>query len=173
VEIKQGVQQIGKMLTQGDTGSLTSQWLMLNLEQAQLEVGIGVPLLEASFKQYGFLCTDCWIKVLWWFVSTYNILLTDRNYKMPPLQQVGDEFIMEKLVMSECFNEEALVQINQCRIKRQVLTMADIIAGDGVHLQRDTHVYMHPLGITMSQYDWQRRSQHLTTGPSGSTQSRQ
>jgi len=150
VEIEQGGQQIGMMLPHGDTGSSTSQWLMLNLEQAQLEVGIGVPLLEASFKQYGFLCTDCWIKALWWFVSTYDILLTDRNYKMPPLKWVGDKFIMEKLVTSERFDEAALVRINWCRIKRQVLTMADIIAGDGVHLQMDTHVYTHPLGTMMS-----------------------
>jgi len=92
---EQGIQQISKMLTHGDTGSPTSQWLMLTLEQAQLEVGIRVPLLEASFEQYGFLCTDCWIKVLWQFVSTYDISLTDRNYKTPPLQRVGDEFIME------------------------------------------------------------------------------
>jgi len=49
--LNKGVQQIGKMLTHGDTGSPTSEWLMLTLEQAQLEVGIGVPLLEASFEQ--------------------------------------------------------------------------------------------------------------------------
>jgi len=154
VTIEQGVQQIGKMLTHGDTGSPTSKWLMLTLEQAQLEVGIGVPLMEAPFEQYGFLCTDCWIKSLWWFVSTYDILLTDRDYKVPPLQREGDEFIMERLVMSERFNEEVLIRINRCRIKKQVLTMADIMAGDGVHLQRDVHVYTHPFGVPTSKYDW-------------------
>jgi len=113
-EIKQGVQHIGKMLTHGDTGSLTSQWLMLVLEQAQLEVGIRVPLLESSYEQYGFLCTDCWIKVLWWFVSTYDIWLMDRNFHHPPLQCEGVEFFMERLVMFKRFNKAALLCINQC-----------------------------------------------------------
>jgi len=148
------VQHIGKMLTHGDTSSPTSQWLMLDLEQAQLEVGVGVPLLESSYEQHGFLCTDCWIKVLWWFVSTYNIWLMDRNSHPPPLQCEGDEFFMERLVMSKRFNEAALLCINWCHIKLQVLTMADIIAGDGVHLQRDVHAYTCPVGLPRSRYDW-------------------
>jgi len=86
VEIEEGVQHIGKMLTHGDTGSPTSRWLMLTLEQAQLEVGIGIPILEASYEQFSFLCTNCWIKHIWQFVSIYDILLMDRNYKTPPLQ---------------------------------------------------------------------------------------
>jgi len=58
MEIEEGIQHISKMLTYGDTGLPTLQWLMLNLEQAQLEVGIGIPLLEFPYKQYGFLCMD-------------------------------------------------------------------------------------------------------------------
>jgi len=155
-EIEQGVEHIGKMLTHGDTSLLTSQWLMLNLEQAQLEVGIRVPLLEPSYEQYGFLCTNCWIKVLWWFISTYEIWLMDRKFQPPSLQCKGDEFIMERLVMLERFNEAALLCINWCRIKLQVLTMADIIAGNGIHLQRDAHVYTYLVGLPRSRYNWAR-----------------
>jgi len=102
-EIKEEIQYIDKMLTHNDMGLPTLQWLMLNLEQAQLEVGIGIPLLESLYEQYGFLCTDSWIKVLWCFVLTYNILLMDRNF----FQWEGDEFIMKCLVMSDRFDEAA------------------------------------------------------------------
>jgi len=113
-EIEEGIWHTGKMLTHGDTGSPTSQWLMLNLEQVQLEVGIGMPLLESPYEQYRYLCTDSWIKVLWCFISEYDITLEDRTFKLPLLQWEGDEFFMEHLVLSDRFNEAALIQINQC-----------------------------------------------------------
>jgi len=155
------------MLTHGDTGLPTSQWLMLTLEQAQLEVGIGGPLLEAPYEQYEFLCTDSWIKALWRFVSTYNITLEDRTLKLPPLQWEGNEFLMECLVLSNRFNEAALIRINWCQIKKQVLTMADVISGDGVHLQRDAHAYIPRVGLEPSKYVGQGRNWHPWIGTSG------
>jgi len=61
---------------------------------------------------------------------------------------------MEHLVMLGRFDDDALFCINRCRLKQQALTMVDIIAGDGVHLQRDVHVYIHPVGVPTSQYNW-------------------
>ena len=52
---------------QGDNPSMIGKVLAAQLEQAQLEVGIGIPLLEAPFDQYGFLLMDCWIKGKWEF----------------------------------------------------------------------------------------------------------
>jgi hypothetical protein len=37
----------------------------ISLEQAQMEIGIGTPILEASFEDYGHLLTFCWVKILW------------------------------------------------------------------------------------------------------------
>jgi len=92
--------------------------------------------------------------VLWSFISTYNIILMDRKYKLPLLQCEGDEFIMECLVMSGRFDDATLFQINWCRLKQQVLRMVNIIAGEGVHLQRNMHVYTHTVGVPTSQYNW-------------------
>jgi len=39
---------------------------------------------------------------------------------------------MEHLVLSDRFNETALIRINRCQIKKQVLTMAEIIADDAM-----------------------------------------
>jgi len=32
--------------------------------------------------------------------------------------------------------------------------MADVIAGNGVHLQRDAHAYIPRVGLESSRYDW-------------------
>jgi hypothetical protein len=52
------------MLTHGAIPTHTGRFLNISLEQAQLEVGIGMPILEADYEQYGFLLTFCCIKVL-------------------------------------------------------------------------------------------------------------
>jgi len=67
-----------------------------------------------------------------------------RNFELPLLRWEGDGFFMEHLVLSDRFNKAALIWISWCRIKKQVLTMADVIVGDGVNLQRDAHAYAHP-----------------------------
>jgi len=51
------------------------------------------------------------------------------------------------------YGEKDLIRLKQCRIRKQVLTMADIIASDGVHLQQDAHTYVPSLGKP-SWYEW-------------------
>ena len=71
----QGITQIHKLLTHGSIDTLTGSLITISLEQAQLEVRIGRSIFEADFFKYSFLATDCWIKSLWQFVSSHDILL--------------------------------------------------------------------------------------------------
>ena len=101
------------------------------MEQAQLEVSIGTPLLQVPFDQYGMLCTQCWVKGLWQFALEHCMLLENPTYCTPPLQCEGDEYIMECLVLMDYYGNADLIHINRCQIRKQVLTMSDIIYGDG------------------------------------------
>jgi hypothetical protein len=56
------------------------------LEQAQMEVGISTPILEASFDDYGHLLTFCWIKILWEHLWKNNISLRNSEQVLPKLQ---------------------------------------------------------------------------------------
>jgi hypothetical protein len=47
----------------------------VSLEQAQLEIGIQIPLLEAPFNTYWFLLMKCWFKPLWQFILVEGIIL--------------------------------------------------------------------------------------------------
>ena len=127
----QGIEQIKKLLTHGAVDTPTGKLMRDSLELAQLEVGMGIPILEADFEMYGHLLTDCWIKVLWRFISPHNIHLRNPEQVLPTLQRVGDAFIMEKVTQSEAFSEEEEIRINRCRIYFQAMTLADIVTGDG------------------------------------------
>ena len=61
--VEQGICKVSKLLTHRDSGNLTSNLIAVSMEQAQLEVSIGTPLLQVPFDQYGMLCTQCWVKV--------------------------------------------------------------------------------------------------------------
>jgi hypothetical protein len=61
----QFIEQVKLVLVHGALPTHTSIYFNISLEQAQLEVGIGSPLLEANYDDYGFLLTFCWVKVLW------------------------------------------------------------------------------------------------------------
>ena len=84
--VEQGSCKISKLLTHGNSGNLTSDLIAVSMEQAQLEIGIGIPLLQAPFEQYGMLFTQCWVKGLWQFASENGILLENPNYCTPLLQ---------------------------------------------------------------------------------------
>ena len=145
--VEQGICKVSKLLTHGDSGNLTSELI------AQLEVSIGTPLLQVPFDQYGMLCTQCWVKGLWQFASEHHILLENPTYCTPPLQHKGNEYIMEHLVLMDYYGNADLIRINRCRIRKQVLTMSNIICSDGVYLCRDAHTFI-PMLQPPSKYDW-------------------
>ena len=151
--VEQGIHKVSKLLTHGDSGNLTSDLIAVSMEQAQLEVSIGTPLLQAPFDQYGMLCTQCWVKGLWQFASEHRILLENPTYCTPLLQCEGNEYIMECLVLMDYIGNADLIRINRCQIRKQVLTMSDIICGDGVYLCHDAHTFI-PMLQPPSKYDW-------------------
>ena len=151
--VEQGICKVSKLLTHGDSGNLTSDLIAVSMEQAQLKVSIGTPLLQVPFDQYGMLCTQCWVKGLWQFASEHHILLENPTYRTPPLQCKGDEYIMECLVLMDYYGNADLIRINHCRICKQVLTMSNIICSDGVYLRHNAHAFI-PMLQPPSKYDW-------------------
>jgi hypothetical protein len=119
------------VLTHGAIDTPTGSLLRASLEQAQLEVGLGIPFLDADFEEYGFLLTDCLWKAIWEFVSTYQISLEYPDNVLPKRQRHNDQFIME--VLSDCdeLSPADLISCNRCRLALESVTLADIVTGDG------------------------------------------
>ena len=147
--------QIKSMLTHGAIPTHTGRFLNISLEQAQLEVGIGTPILEADYEQYGFLLTFCWIKVLWKRLWEYDIVLhqPEAEKVLPKLQREGDFFIMERIVQSQGFTEEAMIRMNRCRLAFRALTIADVLSGDGTKVTQEAKSIQR-LNRPPSLWDW-------------------
>lgn len=110
------------------------QFLAGTLEQLQLEIGIGIPVLEAPFEMYGFRSTDVWFHSLWRFVSEEDIILCKEELAVPSLQWENDEFIMEWLIQKCDWSNADIVCFNCCHIRMQVLGLTNIIHDDGITL---------------------------------------
>jgi len=155
VYVEMNIDKTGKLLVHSNTPSLTGQLLGASLEQAQLEVGIGIPILQAPFNVYGFLCTDCWIKGLWKFVSDHDVMVECKDYILPLLQCKADEFIMEKLIWVDIYKQKELLMFNRCRIQKEALTLADIIQGNGIGIHRTAWAW-EPTTFH-SKYKWAKK----------------
>jgi hypothetical protein len=84
-----GMQKIDRLLSNGDTTSLTGDILGASLEQLQLEIGIGSPVIEAPYEVYGHLATHGWWQNLWEFVSSEKITLRQEEPIIPPASTRG------------------------------------------------------------------------------------
>jgi hypothetical protein len=133
----QFTKQVKKILTHGAIPTPIGEYLKVSLEQAQLEVGISTPILEASFDNYGCLLTPSWVKKLWEHIWKHNVSLQCPNQALPKLQREGDAFIMENWVESWIFSDEKLVCFNRFRLAYRAMTLADVIPGNGLRVTHD------------------------------------
>ena len=137
IYVEQENGHLRQILTHGAIPTTTGSLMRISLEQAQLEVGIGSPFLQASFADYEFLLTDTWWKTVWEFVSTYGIHLTYPDQPLPKLQCQGDAFIMELLCARAELSQTELRSCNHCRLALQAITLADIVNGAGSRITDD------------------------------------
>jgi hypothetical protein len=94
------IKHVKRVMVHGALQTHSGKYLIISLEQAQLEVRIGTPIFEASYKDFWLLLMFCWVKMLWQFLWMHNIILCNPDQVLPKLQQEGDFFIMEYIVLS-------------------------------------------------------------------------
>jgi hypothetical protein len=58
--------------------------------------------------------TNCWFKGLWRFVSKEEIVLKKEDPITLPLQQEGNEFVMEKLIRTCDWTDLEIIKFNRC-----------------------------------------------------------
>jgi hypothetical protein len=114
VEVEQGIQKMARAWIQGDTGSEFGDLLQTALEQAQLEVGISIPLLEADYALFDCLLPRTWVKGLWDFIWKHRLAIGNHLQCLPPLQWTGNEFIMERVAYTHHFSDAQIMSINCC-----------------------------------------------------------
>jgi hypothetical protein len=113
IYIEQAIGHLHQILTHGAINTTMGSLTHISLEQGQLEVGIGIPFLEASFEIYGFLLTDILWKTVWEFIwRKHGICLTYPNQFLLTLQHTGDTFIMDLLCSRAKLSQSELLSCN-------------------------------------------------------------
>jgi hypothetical protein len=149
----QFIGQVKKVLVHGAIPSYTGRLFNISLEQVQMKIGIGTPILEASFEDYGHLLIFCWVKILREHLQRHKISLRCPDQVLPKLQREGDFFIMEQLVQLGGLSYDDEIHFNHCRLAYRAMTIADIITGDGTKVTKHALDLSH-LSWASSKWEW-------------------
>ena len=127
--LTQGIYKLMKYMTHIHTKTILGQMLRLCEETSKLELGLPGNLYATPYKKAQFLVTSSWIKHLWSFVQAHKIILQNHS---PPLTSStnNDRFLMDIFLKTDLKKRE-LIQLNKCRKYLKLLTVGDIITGDG------------------------------------------
>jgi hypothetical protein len=110
-----------------DSLHLVGKQLSISHELLTIEIGHHKQVFEFSFKEWGFLATESYVKHMWRFVDSRQI--TMKGSKRQHIHRVGDRYLMPTL--AEANPLAVLLHLNRCRMYPQVLTLAEIVTTDG------------------------------------------
>ena len=91
---------------------VTGHMIRTTMENMQVEVGIGTPIMEADYKVWGHLATQLWIKTAWRFLHHAKAKLKYREAPVPKRQRENNEFLMEMFQASGYFSNALLKRLN-------------------------------------------------------------
>ena len=60
------------ILIHGNIPTMTGDFIRSSLEQAQMEIGLGIIFITLDYTEYGELFTDSWVKCTWEFTSRFG-----------------------------------------------------------------------------------------------------
>ena len=135
LKTSQTIAHLDGMLRHGMARSLAGQQLRGSIETAKVEIGIPGDLFSHSFKDYGTLATECWVKKVWKEAEETDIRIYERTKELQ-LRRQGDKFLIPAF-KDGGFRNSTLVKLNLCRLRLQVITFADVVSGDGRFLLKE------------------------------------
>lgn len=125
----QGILKLMKYKSFIASNTILGQMLRLCEETTKLALGLPGNLFSIPYSETHFLVTSSWLKHLWQFISENHILMQDHTPPLPTSTN-NDKFIMD-ICLHNNIPRRDLIRINKCRKYLKVLTIGDIITGDG------------------------------------------
>ena len=116
-----------------DKHNITGKLIRASIESAKIEMGIGSDIFICNYWKYEALLMESWIKLVWKFNWEKGIRLWERRTKNINLKRENDSFLMDTIIEECDFSNTELQHINRCRLHLQVVTLSDVITGDGNH----------------------------------------
>ena len=153
--ITQGILKLLKYIAHIEEKSILGQMLRLSEETITLELGMSQNLFDIPYKSTHFLTTNSWMKHLWKFLQEHQIHLQSHSPQLDKATN-NDKFLMD-LFLAKPIPKRDLIMINKCRKYLRVLTIGDIITGDGKSILRSIKYGQHSTNIT-SRLSWPNQS---------------
>lgn len=134
--LEQMIAKVNHLMQHGPIESKAGEVGRASVEDTKMELGVGTQFFVLSYKQWGRLTTETWATSLWKEVAPLPISITLHEVAVLPLQREHDEYLMERIMAVGGFGGEDIEGINCTRISAQVYSLADVVTGDGVRIQR-------------------------------------
>ena len=127
--LTQGIEKIRAIIDTPLLKSGTFDRITAVVEQFYVQVGTSAGL-ETDPKLFAkAVDDDTWISHVWKFLREQNISVLPATGQ-PKLRRAGDRFVMD--VAKTIFRSPSeIARVNRCRLHLQVMTVADIVTGDG------------------------------------------
>ncbi len=107
--------------------------ILVVMSYFQVHVGSALPFYHLPYSQFSKWVEHPWMASIWKFLSQAQLRLDIEGMSLPQAQHEHGIFLMD-LALSLNLNPRQLSLINTCRLYLQVLTVADIVAADGIRL---------------------------------------
>jgi len=105
----------------------------LGLEILQIKTGVMECVLNCDYHKFSQSYVDpTWITTQWEFMWTNDLTIKGWNHKIEE-QRVNDNGLMATFI-SAGYRSDKLRTLNECRMYLRVITISDVVDGDGTHL---------------------------------------
>jgi len=116
----------------------TGKLFRISLEFTQMELGTKEPFYNLNFYGCKKIVTPTWLTHLWQYWTDANIKPEISNMWTYHVERTNDVFLMD-LLRSRVKDDNALVQLNLCRMQLGVITLSGIVSLSGDKLLPNIH----------------------------------
>jgi exonuclease III len=149
----QGIYHVRDMQEHLWKNTSTGKFHKINLEQLRLEIGSNADILRTNYKRFeDVILTPSLIQDTWRFMSEHQITMI-YNIQTFPLPCAEDKVLMDEFLTATIPKSE-LKTINRCRIYLKVLTLSDIVTGDGKYITNDAFIGRRRNRQSSHSYHW-------------------
>ena len=134
---------------------MTGKFLQTSIKHHILELGSFTPFFSIPYKTHHFLATPTCLTVLWEFISTHDITLSNTTNRWLSPLRIHDRAITDIFFQDHSLPPNILVSINRVRCYLEVFSLADITTGDGTRI-RSCYLQGNR-GDTHSKSDWHEK----------------
>jgi hypothetical protein len=152
----QGTKHIAMFHQYIGTNTITGELLRASVEITKIHIGHRGNIFTLDYHMLGSLSPPSWISHLWHFCHTSKIRVVETITPNVALSRVNDCFLMEAIASSRYFTKNELCHINRCRLYLKVMTLSDIVNGNGTQLRHGV-LKGQLMELESLQYIWPRQ----------------